>query len=91
VPVVEDLDVFKGLATSEGACLESTVSYELFLENCDKAPDHRVVPAIPLSAHALSYLVTGKAVAKSVTGVFRAPVAVEDDAWGRSTRTHRGV
>ena len=50
--VIEHLDVLEDCRPRLGPCREVTTMYELLLERSEKALDYRVVPAIPLAAHA---------------------------------------
>src|SRR5579864_5304484 len=91
LPVVEDLDVFEGLAACAVAVLEGAVPHELFLEGREEALGHGVVPAVALAAHARAHLVAPESASEGVAGVLRAAVAVEDQAWLGASETDRGV
>src|SRR5579859_7860470 len=91
LPVVEDLDVFEGLAASVSAALEGAVSHELFLEGREEALRHGVVPTVALAAHARAHLVAPESASEGATGVLRAAVAVEDQPRPWPSVTDRGV
>ena len=83
LPVMEDLDVFKGDSLDLSVRRMANPVYPLVLEAVEPALRRRVIPTIPLSTHRSGHAVFLELVLKRMAGVRAAPVGGVQQSWRR--------
>jgi hypothetical protein len=80
-PVIEHLDVFKDALLCNGSCFIATIVYQFCLQCTEEGLCRSIVEAVPVSAHALGNVISGKKPREPLARILASPVGMKYGAF----------